>query len=110
MFREIDERAWLFIEANAAAAGAGRISFAAAALDARLDRLAAQRIEHESPGSVARICWHRCSDRGRITSQPAPTIAGRRGSAPRRWHAGSRPLLDRSTVSTGMPQARPGRT
>jgi catechol 2,3-dioxygenase-like lactoylglutathione lyase family enzyme len=44
---EIDERAWLFIESNAARAGAGRITFAVAGLDALLERLAAQRIEHE---------------------------------------------------------------
>jgi hypothetical protein len=37
----------LFIEPNAARAGAGRITFAVAGLDALLERLAAQRIEHE---------------------------------------------------------------
>jgi catechol 2,3-dioxygenase-like lactoylglutathione lyase family enzyme len=45
---EIDERAWLFIEPNAAQAGAGRITLAVAGLDALLERLADQRIEHES--------------------------------------------------------------
>jgi catechol 2,3-dioxygenase-like lactoylglutathione lyase family enzyme len=44
---EIDERAWLFIEPNAAQAGSGRITLAVAGLDALLERLAAQRIEHE---------------------------------------------------------------
>jgi catechol 2,3-dioxygenase-like lactoylglutathione lyase family enzyme len=44
---EIDEHAWLFIEPNAARAGAGRITLAVAGLDALLERLAAQRIEHE---------------------------------------------------------------
>ena len=44
---EIDERAWLFIEPNAARAGAVRITFAVAGLDALLERLASQRIEHE---------------------------------------------------------------
>lgn len=44
---EIDERAWLFIEPNAARAGAGRITLAVAGLDALLERLAAHRIEHE---------------------------------------------------------------
>jgi hypothetical protein len=39
--------ATLFIEPNAAWAGAGRITFAVAGLDALLERLAAQRIEHE---------------------------------------------------------------
>jgi catechol 2,3-dioxygenase-like lactoylglutathione lyase family enzyme len=44
---EIDEHAWLFIEPNSARAGAGRITFAVTGLDALLERLAAQRIEHE---------------------------------------------------------------
>jgi catechol 2,3-dioxygenase-like lactoylglutathione lyase family enzyme len=44
---EIDERAWLFIEPNAARAGAGRITLAVARLDALLERLAGRRIEHE---------------------------------------------------------------
>ena len=44
---EIDDRAWLVIEPNAAWAGAGRITLAVAGLDALLERLAAQRIEHE---------------------------------------------------------------
>jgi hypothetical protein len=43
---EIDERAWLFIEPNAARA-AGRITLAVAGLDALLERLAEQGIEHE---------------------------------------------------------------
>jgi dihydrofolate reductase len=45
--REIDEHAWLFIEPNAARAGAGRITLAVAGLDALLERFAAQGIEHE---------------------------------------------------------------
>jgi catechol 2,3-dioxygenase-like lactoylglutathione lyase family enzyme len=44
---EIDEHAWLFIEPNAVQAGAGRITLAVAGLDGLLERLAAQRIEHE---------------------------------------------------------------
>jgi len=47
MLWEIDEHAWLFIEPNAERAGAGRITLAVAGLDALLERLAAQRIEHE---------------------------------------------------------------
>jgi hypothetical protein len=39
---EIDEHAWLFIEPNAAQAGAGRIALAVAGLDALLERLAGQ--------------------------------------------------------------------
>jgi catechol 2,3-dioxygenase-like lactoylglutathione lyase family enzyme len=44
---EIDEHAWLFIEPNAPRAGAGRITFAVAELEPLLERLAAERIEHE---------------------------------------------------------------
>jgi catechol 2,3-dioxygenase-like lactoylglutathione lyase family enzyme len=44
---EIDEHATLFIEPNAPQAGAGRITLAVAGLDALLERLAAERIEHE---------------------------------------------------------------
>ena len=44
---EIDEHAWLFIEPNAEQAGTGRITFAVAGLDGLLERLAAERIEHE---------------------------------------------------------------
>ena len=44
---EIDEHAWLFIEPNAAEAGAGRITLSVSGLDGLLERLAAQRIEHE---------------------------------------------------------------
>jgi catechol 2,3-dioxygenase-like lactoylglutathione lyase family enzyme len=44
---EIDESATLFIEPNAAQAGAGRITLAVTGLDALLERLAAEHIEHE---------------------------------------------------------------
>jgi catechol 2,3-dioxygenase-like lactoylglutathione lyase family enzyme len=47
MLWEVDEHAVLFIEPNAAQAGAGRITFAVAGLDALLEHFAAQRIEHE---------------------------------------------------------------
>jgi catechol 2,3-dioxygenase-like lactoylglutathione lyase family enzyme len=47
MLWEIDEHAWLFIEPNAAQAGGGRITLAVAGLDALLERLAAEHIEHE---------------------------------------------------------------
>ena len=43
----LDGGATLFIEPNAARAGAGRITFAVAGLDALLERLAAARIEYE---------------------------------------------------------------
>jgi catechol 2,3-dioxygenase-like lactoylglutathione lyase family enzyme len=44
---EIDQHAWLFIEPNAVRAGAGRITLAVAGLEALLERLASQGIEHE---------------------------------------------------------------
>ncbi len=44
---DIDEHATLFIEPNAAQAGAGRITLAVAGLDALLERLASQGIKHE---------------------------------------------------------------
>jgi catechol 2,3-dioxygenase-like lactoylglutathione lyase family enzyme len=45
---DIDEHATLFIEPNAARAGAGRVTFGVAGLEALLERLAAQGIEHEA--------------------------------------------------------------
>ena len=45
---EIDEHAWLFIEPNAAHAGAARITLAVAGLDELLERLAAEQIDFES--------------------------------------------------------------
>jgi len=44
---EIDEHATLFIEPNATQAGSGRITLGVAGLDALLERLAAQHIDHE---------------------------------------------------------------
>jgi catechol 2,3-dioxygenase-like lactoylglutathione lyase family enzyme len=44
---DVDEHATLFIEPNAALAGAGRITLVVSGLDALLERLAAQRIEYE---------------------------------------------------------------
>jgi catechol 2,3-dioxygenase-like lactoylglutathione lyase family enzyme len=44
---EVAEHATLFIEPNPAHAGAGRITFVVAGLDALLERLVRQRIEHE---------------------------------------------------------------
>ncbi len=43
----VTDHATLFIEPNAGQAGAGRITFAVAGLDALLERLVGQRIEHE---------------------------------------------------------------
>ena len=48
MLWEIDQQAVLFIEPSAAQAGAGRITFAVAGLDALLARLAFRHIEHEA--------------------------------------------------------------
>ena len=44
---DLDEHATLFIEPNAAQAGAGRITLGVTGLDALLEHFAAQRIEHE---------------------------------------------------------------
>jgi len=45
---EIDERAWLFIEPDAVHAGTGRITLSVTGLDALLERLTAEGIEHEA--------------------------------------------------------------
>lgn len=44
---DLDEHATLFIEPTAARAGTGRITFAVVGLDALLERLAAEGIQHE---------------------------------------------------------------
>ena len=44
---DVDEHATLFIEPNAAQAGAGRITFVVSGLDALLERLASEGIGHE---------------------------------------------------------------
>jgi hypothetical protein len=44
---QIDEHATLFIEANAARAGSGRITFGVTGLDSLLDGLARRGIKHE---------------------------------------------------------------
>lgn len=44
---DVDEHATLFIEPDGGRAGSGRITFAVAGLDALLEHLSAQRIEHE---------------------------------------------------------------
>jgi len=46
MLWELGEHAWLFIEPNAPRAGAGRITLAVVGLNALLERLAAQQIDH----------------------------------------------------------------
>jgi hypothetical protein len=48
LYAAIDERARLFIEPDAARAGTGRITLGVAGLDALLERLVVQRIEHEA--------------------------------------------------------------
>ncbi|HXO06552.1 MAG TPA: VOC family protein [Solirubrobacteraceae bacterium] len=47
MLWEMDEHAWLFIEPNAPQAGAGRITLAVSGLDALLERVEVEGIEHE---------------------------------------------------------------
>jgi catechol 2,3-dioxygenase-like lactoylglutathione lyase family enzyme len=58
MLWEIEEHAWLFIEPNAPQAGAGRITLAVAGLDALLERLAEQGIEHEPVESYSNGVRH----------------------------------------------------
>jgi catechol 2,3-dioxygenase-like lactoylglutathione lyase family enzyme len=58
MLWEIEEHAWLFIEPNAPQAGAGRIPLAVAGLDALLERLAEQGIEHEPVESYSNGVRH----------------------------------------------------
>jgi hypothetical protein len=53
---DIDEHATLFIEPDAARAGAGRVTLAVAGLDALLERLAAEGIEH-APIETALLRW-----------------------------------------------------
>jgi catechol 2,3-dioxygenase-like lactoylglutathione lyase family enzyme len=48
---DIDEHATLFLEPDAARAGAGRVTLAVAGLDALLERLAAAAIEREPIGT-----------------------------------------------------------
>jgi catechol 2,3-dioxygenase-like lactoylglutathione lyase family enzyme len=45
---DVDEHATLFIEPDAGRAGSGRITFAVTGLDALLEHLSAQGIEHEA--------------------------------------------------------------
>ncbi len=74
---EIEERAWLFIEPNPARAGAGRITLEVAGLDALLERLAAERIEHEPIETYSNVVRHvkvpvRMGTRSRLPSRPTP--------------------------------------
>lgn len=46
MLWEMDEHAWLLIEPNATQAGAGRIALAVSRLDALLERVAVEGLEH----------------------------------------------------------------
>ena len=50
MLWEIDEHAWLFIEPNAAQAGAGRMTLSVAELDALLERIEHEPVETYSNG------------------------------------------------------------
>ena len=76
---EIDEHAWLFIEPNPAQAGAGRITLAVAGLDALLERLAAERIEHEPVETYSNGVRHvnvRDPDGNTIAFAEPPDAAG----------------------------------
>ena len=84
---EIDEHATLFIEPNAAQAGAGRITLAVAGLDELLERLAAQRIEHEPIETYSNGVRHVSipdPDGTRSRSPSRPTPRARHLDRPRR--------------------------
>ena len=55
---DVDEHATLFIEPDAARAGAGRITFVVAGLDGLLERIAAAGIHHEPVESYANGVRH----------------------------------------------------
>jgi hypothetical protein len=66
---EIDEHAWLFIEPNAAHAGAGRITLSVAGLDKLLECLAAHGIEHEPLETYSNGVRHVKTDERSTTPQ-----------------------------------------
>ena len=76
---ETDEHATLFIEPDAAQAGTGRITLSVAGLDAFLERLAAQRIEHERPAAEGRSI--RMSVGARGSQRPARCRKHAKGGA-----------------------------
>ena len=55
---DVDEHATLFIEPNAAQAGAGRVTFVVSGLDGLLERLAAAGIAHEPVETYANGVRH----------------------------------------------------
>ena len=75
---DIDEHATFFIEPNAEQAGAGRITLAVAGLDALLERLASERIEHEPVETYSNGARHVMvpdPDRNRIAFVEPPDAA-----------------------------------
>ena len=108
---DIDEHATLFIEPNMAQAGAGRITFAVDGLDGLLERLAAERIEHEPIETYSNGVRHvniPDPDGNRIAFAEAPDAPARNpgsGLAPTHAFAGET-LVIRASLVRG--QARRG--
>ena len=74
---DIDEHATLFIEPDAARAGAGRVTLAVAGLGALLERLAAEGIEHGTHRDLLERCPPRegpGSGRQRDSACRAPAV------------------------------------
>ncbi len=97
---EIDERAWLSIEPNAARAGAGRITLEVAGLDALLERLA--RLRDEVHGLNTRLDQNegllRMSHQLSLLNESLQALAyaalGQQSPQVRRRRAGSEAALD----------------
>jgi catechol 2,3-dioxygenase-like lactoylglutathione lyase family enzyme len=93
---EIDEHAWLFIEPNAAQAGAGRITFSVAGLDALLERLAAcDRVRRAArrPERITSIGRNRGFVIDRLIPTPHARITRPRAQADQGSHLGEDPTL-----------------
>jgi catechol 2,3-dioxygenase-like lactoylglutathione lyase family enzyme len=80
---DVDDHATLFIEPNAAQAGAGRITFAVAGLDGLLEHLAAVEIEHDPVETYSNGVRHvkvPDPDGNAIAFAEPPDAASRNGS------------------------------
>jgi hypothetical protein len=102
MLWEIDEHAWLFIEPNAARAGAARITLAVAGLDALLERVAAHGIEHEPIETYANGVRHvngpiPTGTRSRSPSLPTPR-ARHPNQQPAAFDGADAPAVNRRVV------------
>ena len=117
---EIDERAWLFIEPNAARAGTGRITLSVTGLDALLERLATQRLEHghccprgTALGSPATHGTRARDDlggapMGASDTPPLPGECERQGGSDRGARASSGASVGRLTRQRSLERAKGG--